>query len=64
MNVTFTVLDIVSAMSQSCMGFLVFLICAMQGLSKRLLCKYYSNFFIAYKKQANRLDMRQFILFG
>ena len=37
------------------MGFLGFLICAMQGLFKRLLYKYYPN---VKKKQAKRLDIR------
>ena len=40
------------------MGFLGFLICAMQGLFKRLLYKYYSKFVKAYKFQTNRLDKK------
>ena len=41
---TCTVLDIVAARSQSYMGFLGFFICAMQGLFKRVLYKYYTKF--------------------
>ena len=40
------------------MGFLGFLICAMQGLFKRLLYKYYSKFVKAYKFRPNRLDIK------
>ena len=46
------------------MGLLGFLICAVQGLFKRLLYKHYSKFAKAYKKQPNRLDRRQFLLYG
>ena len=44
------------------MGFLGFLICAMQGLFKRLLYKYYPKFVKAYKKQPNRLDIKRFLV--
>ena len=44
------------------MRFLGFSIGAMQGLFKRLLCKYYPEFVKACKKQPNKLDMRQFLV--
>ena len=46
------------------MGFLDFLICAIQWLFMRLLHKYYPNFVEANKKQPNRLDIRQFLVFS
>ena len=46
------------------MGFLGFLICAMQWLFKRLLYKYYPNFVEANKKQPSRLDIRQLLVFS
>ena len=42
-------------LSQSYMGFRGFLICVMQGLNA-----FYRKFVKAYKKQPNRLDIKQF----
>ena len=44
------------------MRFQGFLICAIHGLFKRLLYKYYLKFVKACKKQLNKLDMRQFLV--
>ena len=44
-------------LGQSYMGFLSFLICVMQGLYLNI---FYPKFVKAYKKQPNRLDIKQF----